>query len=141
MGLRKGNEWLPVQRQAIGRLRGLRIGGPDRLLVKQRQLAEGVAGREQRKDDLLTLGAEVGDLHLALGDHIEGMSRITLAKDVAAPRKATRLQPGGERLQLLLGKAPEQRRRRQQSDAVGHHPSSARRAGWRSPGAAAPWPP
>src|SRR6266851_2879657 len=73
----------------------------------------------------------MGDLHLALSDQIEGMSGITLTKDVAAPGKAARLQPGGERLQLLLGKPAEQRRAGKQADAVGHLLSSARRAGRR----------
>src|ERR1700694_2029263 len=140
MGLGKCHEWLPVQDQAIGRLRGLGVGGSGGLLVKQRQLPERVAGREQRKHDLLTLTAEVGDLHLAVGDHVEGVSRITLAKDVGAPGKAARLQPGAERLELRFGKATEQRRAGKQSDAVGHWVFPARRAGWRSRGAAAPWP-
>src|SRR3979411_1268817 len=118
MGFSKGEERLPVEGQAVGRLRGLGVRGPARLLVKQGELAERVTRRQEGKHDFFTLPAEVGDLHLPGFDQVERVSGITLAKDVAAPREAPRLEPSGKRLQLLRGKATEQRRARPQSDAV-----------------------
>ncbi len=84
-------------------------GGGTRARVEERQLTDQLAGAEDRQHVLAPVGGGAVELHLALGDHIEAVTRVTLVEQRVAAREGHLTHRGAELRGLLVIERREKR--------------------------------